>query len=79
MENTVMKNLIECMENTPEKTYDFIANNYWKMEKSELADVIKELLYAISYSVNTVLESEEKEILANAAEELKDNYLYEEV
>lgn len=71
MENTVMKNLIECMENTPEKTYDFIVKNYWHMSKDELKDVAKELLYSIS-------KLDEKEILSDVAEELKDNYLYEE-
>jgi 20S proteasome alpha/beta subunit len=69
MENNIMLNLIKCMEETPERTYDFICNNYWNMSKEELKDVAKELLYEISRT------REEGDILERIAEELKDSYI----
>lgn len=29
-----------------ENLYDYISNNYWKMEKEHLAEIAKELIYA---------------------------------
>ena len=37
----------EVLKNNPDNAYDFICNNYHKMSKSELASIVKELLYAI--------------------------------
>jgi 20S proteasome alpha/beta subunit len=69
MGNNAMENLIKCMQETPEKTYDFICNNYWNMSKDELKDIAKELIYAISRT------GEEADILEDVAEELKDSYI----
>lgn len=69
MENSIMENLIKCMYETPERTYDYIVNNYWQMSKEELKDVCKELLYEISRT------NEEADILENVAAELEDNLL----
>ena len=66
-----MKELIEVLKNNPNKAYDFIANNYYKMDKSELADFVKELLYSIHTNTD---ETEHDKILKDAGEELAENY-----
>ena len=65
----IMKDFVEVLKNNPNHAYDFIANNYYKMSKEELASIAKELLYAIHY-FNKV---EEKEILESVGIELEDN------
>lgn len=65
----MMKKFVEVLKNNPNHAYDFIANNYWKMSKEELASITKELLYAIHY-FNKL---EEKEILESVGTELEDN------
>ena len=64
-----MKALIEVLKNNPNGAYDFIANNYYKMEKEELKDIVKELLYAIYKNVE---QAEHDKILNDVAEELAD-------
>lgn len=68
IESIVMAEFIDCLENTPTRSYDFIAGKYWKMDKYELANIVKELLYAISKRVD------EEDILSDVAEELKEYY-----
>ena len=69
MEDTMIE-FVGILKNNPDHAYDFIANNYWKMSKEELASVAKELLYAIHYFNKT----EEKEILESVSVELEDIY-----
>ena len=64
-----MKALIEVLKNNPNGAYDFIANNYYKYNKEELKDIVKELLYAIH--TNTT-KAEHDKILNDVAEELAD-------
>ena len=66
-----MKEFIELLENNPEKAYDFICNNYYKMSKDELKDVARELLYAM---YDKMTKEENSEALADVAEELKSSY-----
>lgn len=66
-----MKEFIEIMKNNPDKAYEFICNNYYKMSKEELKDIAKELLYAIYDNVTTW---EHDRILKNTAEELEEMY-----
>lgn len=66
----IMEKFIEILKTNSNHAYDFICNNYWKMDKEELASIIKELLYAIYYFNKT----EEKEILESIGIELEDNY-----
>ena len=75
MEN-IMSQFVEILRNNPNKAYDFIANTYWNMSKSELADIIKELLYAIYYEAEygLIVFADHDKILANAADELADMY-----
>lgn len=65
----IMMEFVEVLKNNHNHAYDFIANNYYKMSKEELASITKELLYAIHY-FNKV---EEKEILESVGIELEDN------
>ena len=67
MENT-MKNFVEVLKNNPNHAYDFIANEYWKMSKEELASITKELLYAIYYFDK----AKEEEILESVGIELEE-------
>lgn len=67
MEN-IMKDLIEVLKSNPNHAYDFIANNYYKFSKEELASVTKELLYAVHY----FNEEQEGAILYNVGVELED-------
>lgn len=66
-----MKDFIEVLKNNPDGAYDYICNEYYKMSKEELKDVVKELLYAI-YDKTT--KAEHNEILTSVAEELEDFY-----
>lgn len=67
----IMKEFIELLENNPDKAYDFISNNYYKMSKDELKDIAKELLYAM---YDKMTKEEHNEALADVAEELKSFY-----
>lgn len=69
----IMKQFTEVLKNNPHHAYDFISNNYYNMSKSELSDIVKELLYGVE---EYVLKGEWKEITKNVADELDD--LYEE-
>ena len=66
-----MKEFIEVLKNNPDKAYDFICNNYYKMSKDELKDIAKELLYAVYDNVSKV---EHNKILEDVAIELEDSY-----
>lgn len=65
----IMMEFVKVLKENPDHAYDFIANNYYKMSKEELASVAKELLYAIHY----FNKMEEAEILESVAVELEDN------
>ena len=65
-----MNEFINVLKNNPNNAYDYIANNYYTMSKSELAQITKELLYAI-YENHTTTEHDE--ILASVGEELEGN------
>ena len=73
MEQTIMQEFIDCLKNNPKHAYDFISNNYHKFSKTELVDIIKELIYAID-PVNYLIESEFKQITAMVADELTEQY-----
>jgi 20S proteasome alpha/beta subunit len=66
-----MKEFIEVLENNPEKAFDFISNEYYKMSKDELKDIAKELLYAM---YDKMTKEEHNMALADVAEELKSTY-----
>ena len=60
-----MKAFVEALENGT--GYGYLAENYWNMSKDSLANIAKELLYAL----------EEHGDLEDVADELRDTY-YEE-
>lgn len=66
-----MKEFVKVLKNNPNGAYDFICNNYYKMNKEELRDIAKELLYAV---YDNVSKAEQKKILNDVAKELADNY-----
>ena len=66
-----MKGFIDVLKNNPNGAYDFICNNYYKMSKEELKDIIKELLYAVHDNTE---EAEHNKILNDVASELADVY-----
>lgn len=39
------KELLEAIEN--DMVYDYVANNYWRLSKQELAYIVKELAFAV--------------------------------
>ena len=63
--------LLEVMKEKPRHTYDFISDNNYLLDKSELVDIIKELLYSIHSFCS---ESLATEMLAMAADELEYQY-----
>lgn len=66
-----MEEFLKVLRNDYDGAYDCICREYWQMDKTELKDIIKELLYAIYYYTS---EFEEKKIFKNVYEELKDYY-----
>ena len=66
-----MKDFIEVLKNNPDNAYDFICNNYYKMNKEELKDFAKELLYAVYDNMTT---AEHNKILNDVATELEYTY-----
>lgn len=66
-----MAQFTEVLKNNPDHAYDFIANNYWKMSKEELANIVKELLYGIK---EYVYKPEYRDIMENVADELDEQY-----
>ena len=68
-----MKDFIEVLKNNPNNAYDFICNNYYKMSKEELKDIVKELLYAV-YD-NVINTAEHDKIMNDVATELENFYI----
>ena len=66
-----MAQFTEILKNNPNHAYDFISNNYWKMSKNELVNIVKELLYGVE---EYVLKGEFKAIMENVAIELDEQY-----
>lgn len=63
--------LLEVMKENPRRTYDFISENSYLLNKSEIIDVVKELLYSIH---SFCPEPQAAEMLAMAADELEYQY-----
>lgn len=66
-----LADLLEVMKENPRHMYDFISENSYRMEKAELVDIIKELLYSIHSFCD---ESQAAEMLSMAADELEYQY-----
>lgn len=59
--------------------YDYITENYMDFSKSELKDIIKELLYALHCAEqrHDIMRIDYETILGDAAEELRYSYHWE--
>ena len=44
------KELLEAIKN--DMVYDYVANNYWKLRKEELAYIAKELAFAVHIALS---------------------------
>ena len=67
MDETIMKEFVDCLRNNPEHAFDFISQNGHLFSKEELKGIVKELLYAIHANVTVI---EHDEILSDAADDL---------
>ena len=56
-----------------DRLYDFIANNYWKIEREILRDLILEIYYILRYETDVDLSSNMRETRENLIESLKQN------
>ena len=81
--DNIMREFVETLKTDLAKgdagdasAYDFIAENYMSFSKSELADIIKELLYAVWHSkeFHDISHLDYEQILDAAAEELSYRY-----
>ena len=61
----------EVLKNNPKQAYDFIAMNYWKLDKSDLAAITKELLFGIYHNCSPDFEAK---LLLDVAIELDEQY-----
>lgn len=50
MTERLFNEMIKCVKN--DTFYDFIANEYWQMDKDDLKGIILELVYNLSYELN---------------------------
>ena len=66
-----MAQFTEVLKNNPDHAYDFIGQNYWKMSKDELTNIVKELLFGVK---EYVYKQEYKDIMENVAVELDEQY-----
>ena len=76
---SMMEQFIDCLKNSPDHAFDFMANEYYKFSKDELKDICKELLYAVYYveSRGDITESDSKAIYECVVSELSDSYIEE--
>lgn len=61
-----------------DRLYGFIANNFYKMDKEQLRDIILELYYMIRYDYVYGNDNDEKILNENIVECLKENREWEE-
>lgn len=61
-----------------DRLYDFIANNYWKIEKEMARDLILEIYYVFRYETSLDIEEEFIKVHENLIESLKENRDWEE-
>lgn len=70
------KEIIQAIKE--DRLYDFIANNYWKMEKEVARDLLMEIYYVLRYETDVDLSSNMRETRENLIESLKQNRDWEE-
>lgn len=67
----VMAEFTKVLKDKPSYAYDFICNNYYKMDNAEMAAIIKELLYGIHNICNHY---QMEQLLDDVAAELDEQY-----
>ena len=72
MENEILKAIKE------DRLYDFIANNYWQIERETLRDLILEIYYIFKYETSLEIEEHFKTINEKIIDSLKENRDWEE-
>ena len=66
-----MAEFTDVLKNNPDHAYDFISNNYYKFDKDELVNIIKELLFSMKNNCHL---QQREFILNDAAIELDEQY-----
>lgn len=66
-----MAEFTEVLKNNPKHAYDFISNNYYKMDKTEIVAIVKELLYGIYNNCDSM---QTEQLLDDVAVELDEQY-----
>lgn len=56
-----------------DRLYDFIANNYWQIEKETLRDLILEIYYIFKYETSLEIQEHFKTTNKKIIESLKEN------
>lgn len=60
------------------KLYDYISNNYWKMSKEHLRDLILEIIYMIYFDYEYSIDVDRQLLNEHIVESLKENRDWEE-
>ena len=66
-----MAEFTDVLKNNSAHAYDFISNNYYKFDKAELVNIIKELLFSMKNNCHL---QQREFILNDAAIELDEQY-----
>lgn len=70
-----MMEFTTILESEPNKAYDWICSNYYRLDIEELKEIIKELLYSLHYHVdNSFYGTLYREILDDVQIELDETY-----
>lgn len=74
MEKKIKNELLDILNNKRGNMYDFIANNYWILDKDELKDIALECV-ALMYQYAEALEMERKGNIDNATKQAHNDLL----
>ena len=66
-----MAEFTEVLKNSPKLAYDFISINSYKMDKTEIVAIVKELLYGIYNDCDSM---QTEQLLGDVAIELDEQY-----
>lgn len=66
-----MAEFTEVLKNSPKLAYDFISINHYKMNKTEIVAIVKELLYGIYNDCDSM---QMEQLLDDVAVELDEQY-----
>ena len=72
----IEKEIIQAIKDN--NLYDYISNNYWKMSKEHLRDLILEITYMIYFDYEYSINGDKKLLSNHIVECLKENRDWEE-